>query len=64
MQNESFKPTERKWVEPAPGDKRATDERQLPINFNEKLFSFEVIDSMDRHKYLVTQPGPFHMYTA
>ena len=64
LQNESFKPTERKWVEPSPAEKRATDERQLPLTNNEKLFSFEVIDSMERHKYLVTQPGPFHMYTA
>ena len=62
LQNETFKPTEKKYIEPAANNDKRVDER--PYGCNEKLFSFEVIDVEERAKYLVAQPGPFHMYTA
>ena len=35
-------------------------------DIQDKLFTCEVVDNVDRQKYLVdlSEPGPFHVFTA
>ena len=66
LSNDTFKPQEKKYVEPpAYPDRKGVgiDDKMGNIEC-EKLFAFEMIDRVERHKYLVPQSGPFHMFTA